>query len=441
MASAKRSTTWAAFALGLPMGIAILLLIHRVAPEESPVRRYVHNPVEGVEVILFCCALATLGTKLWRARAERAACRAEVLPPWDGKAVAAGEAEPLLSSLCKLPRRWQGTYLVRRVAAVLEYLTSRGSANQLDDHLRSLTDTDAVALEGSYGLTRFITWAIPILGFLGTVLGITQAISGVTPEKLESDLSYVTDGLAMAFDTTALGLALTMITMFVSFIVERTEQGILDAVDRYADQELAHRFEHTGADGEEFVGALKHQTQVLVKATDQVVQRQAEIWARTFQEMDSRRADVESKQQERFTKALEAALERTLETHTRRLAAMEKQALEQSGSLTERLGTLAAALRDGGREQQAALTQVAQMVTNQVEALGRLQEGEQHLLRLQETLNHNLESLAGAGSFEQAVHSLTAAIHLLTTRAAREEVKKGPSLRLAGQMPTEKGAA
>ena len=88
----------------------------------------------------------------------------------------------------------------------------RGSADELDDQLRNLADTDALALESSYALTRFITWAIPIIGFLGTVLGITGAISGVTPEVLEKSLSTVTDGLALAFDTTALALGLTMLT-------------------------------------------------------------------------------------------------------------------------------------------------------------------------------------------------------------------------------------
>jgi len=48
--------------------------------------------------------------------------------------------------------------------------------------------------------------------------------------------------------------------------------------------------------------------------------------------------------------------------------------------------------------------------------LGRLTEGEKHLTQLQAALNQNLAALAGAGAFEQAVHSLTAAIHLLTAR-------------------------
>src|SRR5205085_5071560 len=121
----------------------------------------------------------------------------------------------------------------------LDFLKNRGSARGLDDQLRALADEDALALDGSYSLTRFITWAIPILGFLGTVLGITGAISGVTPEVLENSLSTVTDGLALAFDATALGLALTMTTMFLSFLVERAEQNILASVDRFVENQLA----------------------------------------------------------------------------------------------------------------------------------------------------------------------------------------------------------
>src|SRR5207247_4444274 len=114
-----------------------------------------------------------------------------------------------------------------RVEHVLDFVESRGSVNELDDHIRTLADNDVMGQEGSYALLRFITWAIPILGFLGTVLGITQAIKGVTPEVLEKSLSSVTDGLALAFDTTALGLALTMVTMFCSFVVERFDQNVL----------------------------------------------------------------------------------------------------------------------------------------------------------------------------------------------------------------------
>src|SRR4029079_2172261 len=152
------------------------------------------------------------------------------------------------------------------------------------------------------------------------VLGITQSIQGVTPEVLEKNLSQVTDGLALAFDATALGLFLTMITMFLSFLVERREQGTLDAVDAYVDRHLAHRFERGGAEGGAFVTVVRQHTQVLVKAMEQLVQRPAEVWAKTFEQADKQRTEAEARLQQRLAGAVEAALEKTSEAHARRLA-------------------------------------------------------------------------------------------------------------------------
>ena len=176
----------------------------------------------------------------------------------------------------------RNTYLGQRLIAVLEFLRQRGGADDLDDQLRTLADNDVVSMEGGFALTRFITWAIPILGFLGTVLGITTAIHGATPEVLEKSLSSVTDGLSYAFDATALALALTMITMFVSFLVERDEQGVLDAVDRTVDRCLAHRFQRGGTDAGPFAQAVQQNTQALLASMDQLIQRQAELWARRW---------------------------------------------------------------------------------------------------------------------------------------------------------------
>lgn len=414
----RRSSLVPALLLGVPLAAAILGVIYYGPLRESVAYRYVSHSVEGVEVLMFCCALGALAAKLFHLLRERRALGADALPPWDGHAVPTTEAGRLLAGLNSLPARVHDTLLVRRAHAVLDFLCRRGSANELDDHLRDLADGDAVALEGSYGLIRFITWAIPILGFLGTVLGITGAISGVTPEKLENDLNQVTDGLALAFDATALALGLTMLTMFLTFVVERAEQSVLEAVDRYTDRQLAHRFERTGAEAGPFVEVVRQNSQVVLAAAEKLVQQQTDLWAKALEETDRRRTEAEQRQQERLTAALEEALQRTLHAHGQQVASLEKEALERSTGYLERLSSLTGAVQETGDTQRLALVQVAESVNAQAAALARLQEGEKHLLHLQEALQQNLAALAGAGSFEQAVHSLTAAIHLLTARAA-----------------------
>ena len=115
---------------------------------------------------------------------------------------------------------------------------------------------------------------------------------------------------------------------------------------------------------------------------------------------------------------MQQALELALTAHAQKLSVMEAKSVERTGKMVETMGSLAAAVRDTGREQQAALMRVAEGVVEQAGVLGRLQEGETNLVHLQAVLHQNLAALANASSFEQAVHSLTAAVHLLTSRAA-----------------------
>jgi hypothetical protein len=436
-ASTRRSRTpWAALLVGTPVALGILFFFNGGPLGGNTAARYLKHPAEWAEVVLFCCAVAAFITKVWKARLEYRACHSDLLPAWDGRAMPIQEAGPLLTKIDKWSESLHGTYLVERLRSILHFLVSRGSAAELDDHLRSLADNDAMVLEGSYALTRFITWAIPILGFLGTVLGITQAISGVTPEMLETNLSYVTDGLALAFDTTALGLGLTMITMFLSFLVERVEQGILESVDHYVDDQLAHRFERLEVMDGDFTAVVRQNTNVLLQAMEQLVERQATVWARALEESERRRAGVEDRVFRQLIAALEGTLDRTQETHARRLAALEKQALDQGAGLGQHLAGLAQAVAEAGQHQQAGLERIAQGIMAQAQTLIQVQQGEERILQIQNLLQQNLASLAGTGAFEQAVHSLTAAIHLLTARAGNP-----PPGAVAGRVGLRPGAA
>ena len=417
----RPGTNLAAFFIGLPLAAGILCAI-RFCPVKNDaiqtVERYVTHPVQWAIVGMFCCALGTLIAKLWHNLAERRVCRNLNLPAWDGKPIPAADAAKLAGSVDRLSNRLRRTFLAKRVLAVLDYLSQRKSAAGLDDQMRALADADALTLDSSYALTKFIIWAIPILGFLGTVLGITGAISGITPEVLEKSLSGVTDGLSEAFDSTALALGLTMITMFCSFLVERAEQGVLDFVDQFVEAQLAHRFQRDG----QGQPAPQADHQGLIEVAEKLVQRQSELWAKTFAEKERQSAELNSRQQDRLGTALETALERTLQTHTQRLAALEKQTVEHSAKLLEQIAAMAAAVRDTGREQMAGLSRVGEMMATQAITLVQIQAGEKQLIQLQSVMQQNLSALAGAGAFEQAVHNLAAAVHLLTSRTLPMQV-------------------
>ena len=410
-------STVAAFVIGVPLGFGLLWALLSGPLHSEETERYLHHPVERVEVIMFSCALGTLIAKLLLSIGERRSFGADLIPAWDGKAVSPTEAGKLLAQHETALKRWRGTFLGRRIAATLEFVRSRGSASELDDQLRTLSDVDAMAQESSYALLRFITWAIPILGFLGTVLGITAAISGIKPEDLEN-INKVTGGLSLSFDATALALGLTMLLMFISFLVERIEQSNLEHVDAVVEAELGHRFIRTVAEHAPMIQLVEANTQRMLKAIDALIERQAALWAKNLELVVGVGRESSSKQHQHLLGSLESALETTLTRHTKRLADVETQMVTRQQQMVAAVGQMADALVKTAAQNHDGLREVGKRMADQTQALVRLQEGGAELSRLQETLAQNLASLSGSGAFEQAVQSLTAAIHLMTTRVA-----------------------
>jgi len=413
LGSARLAVHLLVFMLGLGLTFGVYALLPEIAASDSLLVRYLaSHPVEYVETWLFLWAMVALAAKALDLVRQRLALRYRLLPPSQGNSAPVSEATRWLDELGKLPRWVQSSFAGLRVRGALEFVESRGSTEGLDDHLRSQSDADANAVEGSYALIRFITWAIPILGFLGTVLGITDAIANVTPEQLATSISGVTGGLAIAFDTTALALIFSMGVMFFGFVLDRGEQGVLQAVDSLAERELAHRFERQGTEGNALLGLVGKNAQLMLQSMEQLVQRQADVWARSLTALQSRLEQSERQQHERVLATLTQALDRSLKAHQDRLLELEKR-------FSVELGQGLVPLQEVSRQ----LAQTQHALAQQAALMQPLLDSEQQILRLQESLNQTLHGLASSGSFQEAVHSLTAAIHLLTARAESAQAR------------------
>ncbi len=73
-------------------------------------------------------------------------------------------------------------------------------------------------LERGKGLLMFVITASPLLGLLGTVLGIMESFNTMA-EKGVSDIAAVSKGIAFALEATALGIAVAVISLIYYYIV------------------------------------------------------------------------------------------------------------------------------------------------------------------------------------------------------------------------------
>ena len=220
--------SWFTFVVGIPLGVGVLYLIERGPWQDSVIQRYVHHGAEQAVVVLFACCIAAFVAKAIMAMRERYVQAQQLLPGWDGKPIPVSEVTKLQQSLNLVGDSAKNTFIGRRIHNILGFVASRNTASDLDDQMRTLSDNDAIAVDASYALLRFMIWAMPILGFLGTVLGITEAISGLNPAQMENGAEGISSGLTKAFDATALALTCTLVAMFFNSLIEKLEMSLIE---------------------------------------------------------------------------------------------------------------------------------------------------------------------------------------------------------------------
>ncbi len=295
-------------------------------------RYFASHPVEFVTTALFFVGVSALAIRYVDTLLQTVSLRDFAFEPIPAGGQHVTESEQLLGQLAELPASVQQSYLVRRLRDALEFVRRKNSAESLDDHLRHLEELDAARMYAGYAVARIVIWAVPILGFLGTVIGITLAIANLSPQDIEQSMLVVTPALGVAFDTTALALTLSIVLMFGKFWVERAEDRLLTAVDTRVAQELVGRFPGFDQESDPNVAAIRRMSEQVLEGVETLTARQAEVWKSTIDETHQQWAEVSLAAGRIVKDSLSTALAGSLDRHAKTLN-------ENLGQYTKALGT------------------------------------------------------------------------------------------------------
>ena len=208
-----------------------------------------HGWIPYTCVALFFIAAWSMLLKTPMLRREAAAFDLQLLPELIDARVGQEEAKKILDRIARLSRKQRSLLAVSRIRQALLRLNQLGTAEKLDDLLRYRAETDEAAVESSYSTPKFIIWAIPVLGFVGTVLGISNGVQSFSTliqnasdlDGLRQSLKGVTYGLGQAFETTMIALCMSMVLMFLLSWSQRREDRLLSAIDDYCMEHLLYK--------------------------------------------------------------------------------------------------------------------------------------------------------------------------------------------------------
>ena len=142
-----------------------------------------------------------------------------------------------------------GSLIATRCSRVLNAYIKTGDRNKATEFALDDSSFYQTASESSYSVPRILVWAIPLLGFIGTVVGISKAVNGFSGflqdagdvEQIKAGIGTVTGGLAVAFDTTLLALFLSVLVMIPLVLIERYESRLLLRIDIFINDKLLPR--------------------------------------------------------------------------------------------------------------------------------------------------------------------------------------------------------
>lgn len=201
-------------------------------------------------VALFSLALVVLFVKRRKLAFQKRAFSVDILPKSEeGFALTSDTAVETLVRLKTQVDDPVRFVLLNRVHRALNSLQNVGNLSDVSELLKAQAENDENQVEASYGLIRGIVWMLPILGFIGTVAGLSGAIGGfgkvlgsdATIDSLRDGLTPVTDNLGLAFDTTFLALVLAMIIQMLATLTRRSEDRFLDRCRDWVHENVTAR--------------------------------------------------------------------------------------------------------------------------------------------------------------------------------------------------------
>jgi hypothetical protein len=206
----------------------------------------------------------------------------------------------------------------------------------------------------------------------------------------------------------------------------------------------------------------------LIERTEKLIDWQTGLWQHALESLRNRWVETAQAQQSQFAAALAQGMTATLTGHGQQLDEARAEFLKGFRAVGLELARVTAGLQQMGEEHQGlfhqqvneiwktmqaemaadrhdhearmertielfeqaakswredlsrstdAITAQLQEIREKSQVLRGIAEQEDELVRLQSALTHNLQSVRAVEAFEESIHSLNAAVHMLTIRA------------------------
>jgi len=187
--------------------------------------------------ILMLWAFAIMGYKAYNANRERHLLDRDLVSVAEGVRVLPEDSREYSRQLQALPEAEQALLLPRALLSALQRFGTTRNVQDASSSMHTLLSSESDRLESELSMIRYIAWAIPSIGFIGTVRGIGAAL-GLAHRAVDGDISGVTQNLGVAFNSTFIALLISIFLMFLIHQLQLFQERQVFDTESYIDQHL-----------------------------------------------------------------------------------------------------------------------------------------------------------------------------------------------------------
>ncbi|MCG6866761.1 MAG: MotA/TolQ/ExbB proton channel family protein [Thiogranum sp.] len=190
--------------------------------------------------ILMLWALAILSYKGLVVYRQQRLLQHDLLQLPDNLPIGREDTHELAERLNTLPDADRESLLPRALLTAVERFAATGNVQDVSTAARDICESEGERLESELSIIRYIAWAIPSVGFIGTVRGIGDAL-GQAHRAVEGDITGVTASLGVAFNSTFIALVISIVLMFFIHQLQLMQERLVLDSERYVDRWMIRR--------------------------------------------------------------------------------------------------------------------------------------------------------------------------------------------------------
>lgn len=187
--------------------------------------------------ILMLWSLSIMGYKTRSALREKSLLSGKFFNLSEGSKILPEDVNQLLRPIDSISVKKSSLLLPRAMKAALSRFEVTNNVQFASEAVDGVCEAENDRLDSELSMIRYITWAIPSIGFIGTVRGIGAAL-GQAHEAMQGDIAGVTSSLGVAFNSTFIALLISMVVMFFMHQLQLIQERLVLDSHSYCENNL-----------------------------------------------------------------------------------------------------------------------------------------------------------------------------------------------------------